>query len=616
MKKVYLLTIALLSGILVNAQMVRSGDNAGKHKSPVRVNALARHAAPTHVNTPNSNAVIWSNDFSNSADWVVSSGVTSGAGMFDNWSIGSIGPSGQFFIDPIATTGDFAIFDSDLLCSHDQIGRLTNATAIDLTGHPAVRLTFSQYYRRFHDSTYVYISNNGTSWTRYEVNAGLLSNSFSANNSAINPDVVTVDISATAGNQSTVYVRFEYYSPDTNAAGYDSLSGCGYSWMVDDVTISDIASTDAALMPADPGEYSIFPFIQPEALQLRGRLINTGSSPITGGRIIFNIYDINGPQFTDTSAASGTLNPGDTSGYLAAANSYTVPQIGFYAIEQIVYVAGDGDNTNDTTFIEPFCDDSTYARDITALPGQGAAFLGGFGFNVTTGNPTGTGSMGQMFHIWHASDITSATFFLASDRTGKNVSIDLYSVQGGVPNAIMGSTPVYTLTAADTVLTTIAFSSPISVTPGDYFLAFNQLDTGNITIGAADGFFTPQKGFFKIPGGNWTTFENPNPALSLELALILRANNPTGTLLGVNSASEKVQFNVYPNPSSGMLYVAGNGEKDVTVQVTNSVGQVVKTAKYDRLTVNRLDLNSAPSGLYNVHIKSSAGELTKTVIIQ
>lgn len=601
MKKVYLLTVALLSGTLVNAQMARSGASEGKQKSHVAANIMTRNAAPSQSNTPA--AIIWSNDFSNAADWTL----TTAPGTAGDWVIGSVPPSGLFPISPIATTGDFALYDSDLLCTYDQIGRLTNTNAIDLTGHPAVRLTFSQYYRRFHDSTYVYVSNNGTSWSRYEVNAGILTNQYSANNPNLNPDIVNIDISVDAGNQATVYIRFEFYSPDTNAAGYDSLSGCGYSWMIDDVSISDIASTDAALMPPNGGEYSIFPVIQPEALQLRGRLINTGSSAITGGKIMFNIYDINGLQFTDSSAASGTLNPGDTSAYLACPNTYTVPQIGFYGIEQLVMVPGDGDNTNDTAYIELYADDSTYARDITALPGQGAAFEGGYGFNGTT-----TGAMGQMFEIWHASDLTSATFFLASDRTGKNVSIDVYSVTGGVPDALMGSTAVYTIQSGDTVLVTLPFTNPISVTPGNYFVAINQLDTGNITIGAASEFYTPQKGFFRATGGAWTPFENSN----LNIALILRVNNPATTLVGVKDVAEKVKFNVFPNPSTGMIYVAGNDEKDVTVEVTNSLGQVVKTVKYDRLTINRLDLNNAPSGLYNVHFKSATGELTKTIMIQ
>jgi hypothetical protein len=621
MKKVYLLlTVALLSSVLVNAQLARITKNDVK-KNQTRTSTVARRSTPSqHQTQTPSSALIWSDDFSNPSNW----STTHAAGTSGDWIIGSSGPNGGFPIDPIATAGDFGLFDSDYLCTHDQIGDLTTANPIDLTGHPNVKLSFNEYYERFHDSTYIYVSTNGTSWTRFEVNAGLQSNFFPGGTAAYtppnngNPWPVTVDISSVAGNQATVWIRFEFYSPDTNGAGPDTMTisgvpgstaaGCGYAWMVDDVTISDIAATDARLMPADIGEYVIFPIIQPEAIQLRGRLINSGTTVINGGQIIFNMYDGNGQVSSDTSSASGTLNPGDTSTYLTATNTYIPPATGFYLMEQLVYVSGDGDAINDTTLFDFFVSDSTYARDAASLPG-GGNLTAAYGFN------NASGALGQIYEIWNASYFTSANAFLTSDGDsllGEDISFEVWTVVGGVPDAVIGTTGHYTLTAADTAArwVTVPFTAPVNVAPGNYCIVINQYGTRNIGVGFSPNVYTAQKTFYNPasqPG--WNVFPDQDGVFLLQV-------NNAPLSLSAPTLGNKLQISLFPNPSSGYVYIKGNADKNVTVEVTNSVGQLVKSVKFETLTLNHLDLRNSPSGMYNVRITTEAGSVVKTIMIE
>src|SRR4051812_6720856 len=211
MKKVYLLlTVILLGGLYVNAQSFRPiTPNYSKKQASVNHNIATRHSAPTHVNHLASSSVIWSNDFDNAADWNLTSSVGTGT-----WVIGSAPPNGSYPIGPITSVsgGDYALYDSDAFCDSTtgQIADLTTVTAIDLTGHANVRLTFNEWYERFHDSTYVYVSTNNTTWTRFEVNAGLQTNFFpgesTVNTPGLNPWPVSVDISSVAGNQATDYI--------------------------------------------------------------------------------------------------------------------------------------------------------------------------------------------------------------------------------------------------------------------------------------------------------------------------------------------------------------------------------------------------------------------------
>lgn len=186
--------------------------------------------------------VLWSSDFNGGLGaWTTQDKSRNASG--DNWIHSTTGPSGAFAIPPINSTSranGWAQFDSDLLCSGSQNAWLISP-AIDLSGTDTALLVFSQYYRKFHDQTFVQVSTDGgTTWTAYQVNGAA-----SDGDATPNPDVVTVDISATAAGNSAVQIAFQFTSDDPN----DTQAGCGYAWQVDDVRIDDGVPPPP---PADP----------------------------------------------------------------------------------------------------------------------------------------------------------------------------------------------------------------------------------------------------------------------------------------------------------------------------------------------------------------------------
>lgn len=154
----------------------------------------------------------------------------SSASSGDNWVHSTTGPSGAFAIDPIASTtaaNGFALFDSDLLCSGSQNAWLVSPS-FDCSGSGTVVLYFEQFYRRYRDTTWVEVSNDGgLSWTPFAVNQSLLNNDLTNN-----PETIEMDISAAAGNESNVIIAFQFKSD-----GSDPLDGCAYSWQIDDVHV-------------------------------------------------------------------------------------------------------------------------------------------------------------------------------------------------------------------------------------------------------------------------------------------------------------------------------------------------------------------------------------------
>ena len=218
-------------------------------------NSFSDEKAGHHQNSGGNREMIYYNDFSNPSDWIISNEV----GNDDNWVIGTQGPQGAYPIDPILSyiaSNGFALFDSDFLCSGNQIANITLNEPIDCSNFPFVQLKFSQYYRKFLNLTYVLVSLDGQNWTKFEVNQNLTDNQYNQNNILENPDIVEVNISSLASNQSTVYIGFQFYSPE----GFSSLAGCAYSWMIDDISLESISGIDLELIKVANSDITLSAF--------------------------------------------------------------------------------------------------------------------------------------------------------------------------------------------------------------------------------------------------------------------------------------------------------------------------------------------------------------------
>lgn len=182
---------------------------------------------------------IWASDFSDATEWSISNSVGNNA----DWVIGLGVPSGDFPITGIASTtaaNGFALYDSDNYCNGNQDAFLRTTDPIDCSASSTVLVNFEQFYRRFTCETFVEVSTDGTAWTQFPVNTSL-----GANGSLINPTFTSVNVTAVAANQATVWVRFRFLSGAANAG-----DGCDYAWMVDDVSITTAPAYDLKLEQA------------------------------------------------------------------------------------------------------------------------------------------------------------------------------------------------------------------------------------------------------------------------------------------------------------------------------------------------------------------------------
>jgi hypothetical protein len=270
-----------------------------------------------HVSGQN---IIWSDDFSNPATWQTS--IAPGAPNTP-WTIGTQPAAGDFPLEIIQSTtagNNFALLDSDFHGSENatatESSMLTTALPVDLSSQPHVLLQFETFYRKWtYEECFVVISTNNMDWPALDPDYDAANDprvfkvfpGMAVQAPMDNPTLVRLNISAVAGGQPEVWVRFHW------------TGSWGYSWYVDDVAIVeqpefDLQLLDAGIAPAGGFiEYGRIPASQMNGFGISSNGYNFGFGTHSGIQLHVNVMqDQNGPIVFDGSQAVGPIAPGDS----------------------------------------------------------------------------------------------------------------------------------------------------------------------------------------------------------------------------------------------------------------------------------------------------------------
>ncbi len=655
-KKVLLWAIALLTAGGSWAQSTRTVDRNHKlimnkkdrvHDQSVRTQASARTQA---------GQTIWTNDFSQANTWTLTTSVT-GVGANNNWVIGTAGPAGGFAIPVInsATRANgFALFDSDLLCSGNQIANLTTSTNINLTGQPGVVLEFQQQYRRFTDSTFVLVSNDGgTTWTRFEVNRALANNDFCNGN----PETVQLDISSVAGNQSQVRVRFQFFSPNSLGA----QAGCAYAWMVDDVRIfakpaNDLKLTDMSVIqgPLDTviaGNYfqALTPAFHFRPHTFSGQVLNFGSTPQPNSRLVGTITKGSGNVYNNT-FNFGTARPNlDTFLHVGSPVFNPTPlDTGIYLYTLNVTSdstdANQADNTREVRGVVTHFDRRVLSN----------AYLPPFNALITSSTTIGTNSFGtdaqdgfrvaNFFTVTNVDTARAVIVRLAAGTVpGGDVIVSIRDTTGLFANfngtltsptslPIIVQSDNYTITTADTT------SRLITVPIPDVLLTLvNQ--TAAKVLSPNKGYFVSVEMFSNADANRIRILDDQtvtNPSWSSLIFIPATATDPARWFTNGNNFGIGVQFSrttidaselktnsykLFPNPASDQasLTYSLTQASDVQLRILDLTGRVIETQQLGRQSAGDFlhDLNIAGirSGIYMVELQAGAAREVSRLVI-
>jgi hypothetical protein len=611
MKKNYsiaLISASILLGSAFLTKVDAANDNIGKQSK--KNNSIIQAKGAILQETSSNRAVIWTNDLSVPADWTISNS----SGNADNWVIGTGVPAGTFPIAGIASTSaanGFALFDSDLLCSGNQNAHLTTAQSIDCSAHPGVILKFEENYRNFFDSTFVEVSTNGTSWTKFQVNSN-----FATNQSSTNPQVVSLNITSVAGNQATVWIRFTFYS---TTAAFGTNGGCAYAWMVDDISLEDAPDFDLQIGNTFSTEYSRVPLEQVQPFSFSGYVSNQGGASQSDAALKATV---SAPLFSDSSAVV-TLNPGQSDS-LFIVNTFTPNAIGTLNVTMTAKSgqidANPGDNSKTFTVNVT---DSIYARDNGKYTGNGL-------FNGLTGTDGNAYVIGNLFEIQTDAFATSVSFAMqGTTDAGTIASVKIYDFSGTDPVEI-GSSADYTIQASQINTTgsaaapnlnpkfvTIKLTSPVQLTSATKFYVAAVSYVGGLPLVLASGTdFEDGLGAFLYD----TDAATPEWFLLGGTPMVrLNVHNTVG--VGELDAQNITLVQNQPNPfnSQTTIQYTLTQVSNVNFTVTDVTGRVVRVIENQNLSAgnHNIVLNAADfaAGAYNYTLTSNGKSVTKKMFV-
>lgn len=286
----------------------------------------------------------------------------------------------------------------------------------------------------------------------------------------------TVTLSGLAGPTSgRVALRYFVTNGGPTGANSDFIG-------VDDFVYTPFGTAMAAnvTVTSPVKNYTSIPLSQVTALPLTATVTNNGTAPTSDAMLTVNVYqlpDLVTPIQTTMSTA-GTLAIGANA--VQTAGTFMPLVVGDYLIRYISSCTGNTVTTADTANYSITISNTTYARDNGQISGSVGIGAGP------------TGYIGSMYTITTATELDSVLIALSKlgsdvvsgDGVGDSTRISVYNVAAGIPSTIIGQSPVYVFTPADTlglVITTHAISAVgggnLSLAPGVYFIAVTEYNT-------------------------------------------------------------------------------------------------------------------------------------------
>jgi hypothetical protein len=603
MRKIYtsLFAVALVTGV--------SAQHANLDIQPIRKNIeIGNTVKPGNIGQVKG-ATVWSNDFSNPADWTM----TNSSNPSLDWVVETdVNAAPRTEFQPVGMTSasnGFIFIDSDAAGqTATQNADATLATAIDMTtlGTTATNfsLVFEHCYRSYQDTRIVRVSGDGgTTWTDFTLTDGT-----DANTNTNNPEISSFNISSIVAPggvlSNNVLIQFNYQG------------AWGWFWAVDDVSIVETDDNDLKLDLATFGSMGTWgatlPYYQVPVDQIApvtywGVASNIGAVDQTNTAID---VDVNSGTFTGSSAAGFTSVVGSTDTLTLTADYTPASATGTHtAAMDLGSDNTDADASNNSGTVTFDVTDYIYARDNGVI--GGGSFNSGEAYEV-----------GNIFDIVTTADLSVVNVTVASTSGGAPlIYAKLYSIDAGTGDFIfMEQSDDYALDASEFgTEVELCLLSTQTLNAGESYLvvvgAYGDGGASNDLVTATGGDSEAQTTFY-FDGTDQTWYYTTSTPM-------VRMNfDPAAAVCAVSV--EEVPGNVtvgqnYPNPFNGNTTVNYSlvNTDEVMVEITDLTGKViavmnegVRTAGEHTVEINS---NGLAAGTYYYSIITSNGKVTKAM---
>ena len=588
MKKIYLsvLSLAIVTGL--NAQVTGNFPQAPK-KSTFSSNQASSY-------TPNFEKVlIWQNDVSVAADWTFTNTSAPNYDWYRETVAANVPSDG-----PVAfatASGGFLMIDSDgqgNTATQDAYATYTGT--FDLTGQTAVTLEFAQHYRTYGDERYVDLSfDGGMTWpTTYTITDGTEAGG------TVLSGTGSIDISAAAGNQANVTIRFHY------------VGNWGWHWAVDDISVKttepyDLSAdnnfwgVDGSWGPRLP--YYRTPTAQIQPINFCGVASNIGLNPINDAT-----YGVAIPSagFVGTGSTSLAVGASDT---ICSATTFTPAAAGAFVASGVMTTSNPDTGTNNNAFPNIIFEAGgfIYARDKVGL-NEGGTYNAGDGYDT-----------GNIFDMFANATLTGIDVAInAASVAGAEVYVSLWTIDPATGDFILEDQSVAMALTAGQLGTTVT----LPLAGGAYNLLAGE--SYLITAGSfGDGGLTND--LVITTAGNseaQTTFYFDQTDQTWYYSSSTKGVRMNFTPAGLDEVSNVNGMNVFPNPTNADANVSFtlNNAADVNITVTDLTGKVVYTNNLGNVSAGKseVSLNTAAlsNGMYIVNVAADNAVSTQKLAIR
>ncbi|MEO1262370.1 MAG: T9SS type A sorting domain-containing protein [Bacteroidota bacterium] len=590
----------------------------------------------------NAQVPFWTEDFDGGipADWTALE-VAGNNNASSNWVWTDAGPMGQFPTDPLASTtaaNGWMMFDSDLNCSGEQNVWLITPQ-LDLSTRDLVILQFENLYREFNSLVELQVSTDSMLWTPFQLFPDAQNGDFSDSPANNNPHKVTVDLTSTAANESSVWIAFQFLADSTTIeAGTDV--GCGYNWQIDDVALLDVDPTPPVDLALVDYFYPPLSFATPssqidwDTMGFSGNVANLGTADATNVVLKATVSSQGNVLFED-SIVVDNIPVGTTDSLLIVPSLYP-PALdqGTYFIDYELYSldGADGDLSNNTVSRAYVVTEDLWSKD----NGPTIAFnIGGGDYDIANVYWTSPNLIETYYAI-------STTFSAATNATdgplanfGNNIILTEVDEAEILPDwsnfdtdvnyitneglNIVSFTP-HTFTGTNFSDQTVNFEDFDTGEPGvelkagtRYILIASYEGANNVVFHGHDEATVHDAISSLVFNGNWFLggFED-QPAAHLRMTISMSVDVE-------DKLSPELVANIFPNPVNDHFNLELNFEKPELVNVTiaNLDGRVVSTDIMENVQqVNKqYNVSNLPAGTYLVRVTTEEGSRTQKVVV-
>ncbi len=581
MKKLYFLFAIALAAGTVTAQ--KQASELGKKNKYAAFETVAKKT----TNHQPKGVTIWSNDFSNSAEWTYDNT----SAPFLDWVITTAADTIPVTaLSPALFTtvnNGFAFINSDAQGQNGtQDANMTYTGMIYCSGYLNVSLVFENSYRTYLDTRIVRVSNNGgTTWTDFVVTDGTEP---TAQNTA-NPEITSLNVSAVAGGNDSVMIQLNYQG------------NWGWYWAIDDIKLVETDQYDLKLQSIQWGTdgpfgarlaYYQVPNNQIAPINFGGIVQNIGVQNIGDALFTANINALYSGQSTPTAVASATQDTlWCTSTFTPAATNAT---------HAVSFSVGSSQNELDLTNnaqpdINIEVNDYIYARDKDVI--IGGIYNEGQGFEV-----------GPVFDIFNTATLYGIDGIINTTAAeGAEIFAKLYYVNPttGDFDFVDESLP-YVITAADLgQKRTFALQTPQPLTAGESYLAMlgSYGDGGasnDLVVASAGG--APAQTVYYLDYTDQTWYYTSSQVM-------VRMNFDQAA--GIQTSTE-IGFSVQPNPANEVLNIILEEGAQGTVSLVSVTGSTVYTGTIHNGILG-IDTHALNLGIYFVSVNNGAA---RKVVVQ